>query len=68
MKYEIRTESAGLSINLRTGLSDAKQATRVKFRKKGSKGRFESFVVVGAMPDVDLADLVAAYLAKKVAP
>lgn len=63
-KWDIRTEqTVGTSITPKTGKVTEGTITRVRFRKYGSKGRFQSFVVVGKMP-TDNQKLVDAYVVK----
>lgn len=50
-KWDVKTESfEGFSFNARTGKSKAATGTRVRYRRVGSRGRFKTFVVEGAMP------------------
>lgn len=70
-KWEIKTEPAGEPSFVYGGtnvmgesLDQVGDTTRIKFRKIGSRGRFESFVVVGDMVS-DLQQLVDRYLEKK---
>jgi DNA integrity scanning protein DisA with diadenylate cyclase activity len=47
-QWEIRTEPfSGLSVNPDTGHSEKESGTRVRYRRRGSRGRFEVFVLVG---------------------
>lgn len=64
-KWDIRTERiAATPINTKTGkVSKEEIVTRVQYRKFGSKGRFQSFVVMKKMPR-DHQRLVDAYEAE----
>lgn len=65
-KWDIRLEPCGdgVSFDVKTGkLAPVdKAAVRVKYRKIGSKGRFETFVAMTGIPSgVDVQDLVTRY-------
>lgn len=66
-KWEIRTERdvGFFGINLKPGKEThaGEPCMRVKYRKHGSRGRFRSFVIVGAIP-TSIPELVDAYEAK----
>lgn len=72
-EWDIRTEAVedGLTFDTKGGPTGTANGTRIRFRRAGSRGRFESFVVVGKTA-ADLAghleEVVREYVAKKREP
>lgn len=63
-RWDYRLEPAD-GVNLRTGA--AIEGTRVKFRKAGSRGRFDAFVVMDPWPTCGTVALIDRYLDAKAA-
>jgi hypothetical protein len=63
-KWDVQTErDVGFGVNIKTGkIGKEELITRIRFRKAGSRGRFQTFVVQGKIP-ADLQQLVDKYLA-----
>ncbi len=61
-RWDIRTEPyTGVSFNKKTGVIKNVTGTRIRYRPKGTRGRFREFTVVGNLPSAPLADIVSKY-------
>lgn len=63
MKYDIRiSKYRGLMLDEKAGTLKSVTGTKFRYRKHGSRGRFQSFVVVGSVPDdITPEEIVAKY-------
>lgn len=70
-KWDIRTEDAAsvISISMSSGKeAEHSNSLHVKYHKQGSRGRFQSFVLIGGVPAKStIEDVVEAYEKKRAA-